>query len=46
MGKKKVVKELQPNIRVQLDRKTIITLKDPSKLEFWREKFPQLVVLD
>ena len=46
MGKKKAVKELEPNIKVQLDRKTVITLKDPSKLEFWSSKFPKLVVLD
>jgi len=44
--KKPVEKVLQPNIRVKLDGKTVITLKDISKLEFWRQKYPNLEVLD
>lgn len=44
--KKNEVKVPQPNIRVRLDYKTVITLKDASKLDFWREKYPKLEVLD
>jgi hypothetical protein len=43
--KKKEEKTLQPNIKVRLDYKTVITLKDPSKLDFWKEKYPKLEVL-
>ena len=43
---KKEMKIHEPNIRVRLDYKTIITLKDPSKLEFWKQKYPKLEVLD
>lgn len=34
------------NIRVRLDHKTIITIKDKAKLNFWKERYPQAVVLD
>lgn len=44
--KKSAEKVLQPNIRVKLDGKTTITLKDISKLDFWRQKYPNLEVLD
>ncbi|MCH2199547.1 MAG: hypothetical protein MK081_12270 [Flavobacteriales bacterium] len=44
--KKKVVKIPEPNIRVRLDSKTVITLKDASKLEFWKQRYPKLVVLE
>jgi hypothetical protein len=44
--KKKEEKVPQPNIRVKLDYKTIITLKDNSKLAFWKERYPQLEILD
>lgn len=44
--KKKKTKELQPNIKVRLDGRTVITVRDPSKLEFWREKYPKLEILD
>jgi hypothetical protein len=44
--KKDKVKVPQPNIRVRLDYKTVITLKDPSKLDFWRERYPKLEVLE
>lgn len=44
--KKKAEKVIEPNLRVKLDYKTIITLKDKSKLAFWKERYPQLEVLD
>jgi len=34
------------NIRVRLDHKTIITIKDMAKLSFWKERYPKAVVLD
>jgi len=46
MARKKKEKELQPNIKVRLDRRTIITVKDRSKLDFWREKYPNLEILE
>jgi hypothetical protein len=45
MAKKKKVKELQPKIKVRLDSRTIITVRDESKLDFWREKYPNLEVI-
>jgi hypothetical protein len=44
--KKKKIKELQPNIKVRLDGRTVITVRDPSKLDFWREKYPKLEILE
>ena len=44
--RKKSAKELQPNIKVRLDRRTVITVRDRSKLEYWKEKFPGLEILD
>jgi hypothetical protein len=44
--RKKIEKIQEPNIRVKLDYKTIITLKDASKLAFWKERYPKLEVLD
>ncbi len=43
--KKDAVKELDPKIKVRLDSKTIITIRDMAKLEFWKEKFPNAVVI-
>jgi hypothetical protein len=39
------VKELKPKIKVRLDNKTIITIRDMGKLDFWKEKFPDAVVI-
>ena len=44
--RKKSAKELQPNIKVRLDRRTVITVRDESKLAYWKEKFPGLVILE
>jgi len=38
MARKKREKELQPNIKVRLDRRTVITVRDQEKLAFWKEK--------
>lgn len=46
MARKKRSKELQPNIKVRLDRRTIITVRDEEKLAFWKEKYPELEVLE
>ena len=46
MARKKREKELQPNIKVRLDRRTVITVKDRSKLDFWKEKYPNLEILE
>jgi len=46
MARKKREKELKPNITVRLDRRTIITVRDHSKLEFWKEKYPGLEILE
>jgi hypothetical protein len=34
--KKTSIKELNPVIKVKLDSKTIITLKDMAKFDFWK----------
>ena len=47
MARKKKEKELQPNIKVRLDRRTVITIKDRSKLsDFWKQKYPNLEILE
>jgi hypothetical protein len=46
MARKKQEKELQPNIKVRLDRRTIITVRDRAKLDFWKEKYPALEVIE
>lgn len=43
--KKKDEKELQPNITVRLDYKTVITIKDIQKFAFWKEKYPNAEVI-
>lgn len=40
-----VQKELDPKIKVRLDNKTIITIKDMAKLAFWKERFPNAEVI-
>ncbi len=39
------VKELKPKIKVRLDSKTIITIRDMTKLDFWKEKYPDAAVV-
>lgn len=46
MARKKREKELQPNIKVRLDRRTVITVRDQEKLAFWKEKYPNLEVIE
>ena len=46
MARKKREKELQPNIKVRLDRRTVITIRDRSKLDFWKQKYPKLEILE
>lgn len=43
--KRDKVKELKPKIKVRLDSKTIITIRDMTKLDFWKERFPNAVVI-
>ena len=40
------MKELKPKIKVRLDHKTIITVRDMTKYEFWKEKYPDAVIID
>jgi hypothetical protein len=42
---KDALKNAVKQIKVRLDKRTIITLKDLSALEFWRERYPQLQVI-
>lgn len=48
MAHKKQESDKKPklNIKVRLDHKTIITIKDMAKLSFWKERYPKAVVLD
>ena len=41
------MKEAEANakVRVRLDSRTVITLSDLAKLEFWKERYPNLQVL-
>ena len=44
--RKKAAKELQPTIKVRLDRRTVIPVRDRSKLAYWKEKFPGMEILE
>jgi hypothetical protein len=47
MSRKKItIKELKPLIKVKLDSKTIITIKDMAKFDFWKQRYPNAVVLE
>ncbi len=39
------IKELKPKIKVQLDAKTIITIRDMTKLAFWKERYPAAEII-
>ena len=43
--RKPKVKELKPKIKVRLDSKTVITIRDMAKLDFWKEKYPKAVII-
>jgi len=47
--KKRTLEEMKQedktNIKVRLDARTVITVRDMAKLDFWKEKYPNLVVL-
>ena len=34
-----------PSITVRLNKKTIITIKDSSKFAYWKEKYPDEVII-
>ena len=40
------VKELKPKFKVRLDSKTVITIRDMAKLDVWKEKFPDAMVIE
>ena len=42
---KNKIEETVKKIIVRLDKRTIITLKDLSALDFWKERYPKLQVL-
>lgn len=44
-AKKSKIKELKPKIKVRLDNKTIITIRDMTKFDFWKEKYPDAAVI-
>jgi hypothetical protein len=43
---KEIAEDSRPVMKIQLDYKTVITLRDPDKLEFWKQKYPKLQILD
>jgi hypothetical protein len=34
-----------PKIKLRLDRRTVITVKDQAAVERWRERYPELIVI-
>ena len=42
---KNKLEEAVQMIKVRLDKRTIITLKDLKALEFWKERYPKLQVI-
>ncbi len=51
--KKKSVKSLEDlkkeasesNIKVRLDQRTVITIRDIASLDFWRQRYPNLQII-
>jgi hypothetical protein len=37
--------KIKNKIKVRLDHKTIITLKDMTKYEYWKNLYPQAVII-
>ncbi len=47
MARKKIkAHKLESKIKVRLDKRTIIYLKDITKLEFWLQKYPNAEVIN
>ena len=46
MGKSTKTKILDPKYKVRLNANTVITIKEKSKLKFWKEKYPQAEIID
>ena len=42
---KETVKETVNHIRIRLDRKTIITLKDMTRFDYWKGLYPNLQII-
>lgn len=36
---------IKSKIKIRLDHKTIITLKDMTKFEYWKNLYPQAVII-
>lgn len=32
-------------VRVRLDQRTVITIRDPTKLDFWKERYPEAKII-
>ncbi|HVA97981.1 MAG TPA: hypothetical protein VNG53_03725 [Bacteroidia bacterium] len=45
MKNKKNLVDDKPRIKVQLDFKTIITLRNLKSLDLWREKYPEAKII-
>lgn len=43
--KENVKKSIQKHIRIRLDRKTIITLKDMTRFDYWKSLYPNAMVI-
>jgi|AVFP01.1.fsa_nt_gi hypothetical protein len=39
------VKELKESVKVRLDRKTVVTLRDEEMFSFWKEKYPEATII-
>ncbi len=43
--KKMILNEIHDKIKVRLDHKTIVTLRDLSKFDFWKERYPNATII-
>ena len=42
---KNSIDSITQKIKIRLDHKTIITLKDMTKFEYWKNLYPQAVII-
>lgn len=42
---KNVTEEIKKKIRIRLDHKTVITLKDMTRFEYWKQQYPNAVII-
>lgn len=42
---KNVTEKIKSKIRIRLDHKTVITLKDMTRFDYWKQQYPNAVII-